>query len=473
MIFVFNTLTRQKEQFQTLEPNRVRMYVCGPTVYNYIHLGNARPLCVFDVFRRFLEYRGYDVLHVQNFTDVNDKIIRQGKEEGLTPEQVAEKYIAEYTIDAHGLNVLDPVIQPRVSNYIEKIFEFIQILIDKGYAYSKNGDVYYRTRKFKKYGILSGQSMDDLISGARVEINESKENPLDFALWKRCSPEEQHWNSPWGPGRPGWHIECSCMALDTLGQTIDLHCGGQDLIFPHHENEIAQSEACNGVEFSHYWMHNGHINVDHKKMSKSLNNFFLVRDVAKQFGYEPIRMLMIQAHYRTPMNYSAEMIESCIASLDRLYQCQDTLRKAIVIAPPGKITPKAAKFFEDTKNAFIAAMENDLNTADALAAVFDLVRQLNIMAADGSVSKEQLTIGSQLYKDLADVLGILYERKDEAIPQDILNLVAQRTLARKEKRFAEADQLRDEITAKGYEVRETKQGTEIKKIKKNMEVVSK
>ena len=464
MISVFNTLTHQKEPFQTLEPNRVRMYVCGPTVYNYIHLGNARPLCVFDVFRRFLEFQGYDILHVQNFTDVNDKIIRQGQKEGLTPEQVAEKYIAEYTIDAHGLNVLDPLIQPRVSNYIEKIIEFIQTLIDKEYAYPKDGDVYYRTRKFKNYGTLSGQSMDDLISGARVEINEAKEDPLDFALWKGCSLDEQHWESPWGPGRPGWHIECSCMARDTLGQTIDIHCGGQDLIFPHHENEIAQSEACNDVSFSRYWMHNGHINVDHKKMSKSLNNFFLVRDVAKKFGYEPIRMLMIQSHYRMPINYSVEMIESCIASLDRLYQCRDTLRKAIKTATSGAISPEAAKFFEDTKVAFITAMENDLNTADALAVIFDLVRQLNIMATDEFVSKEQLMAGSKLYDELVGILGLLYERKEETVPQDILDLVAQRTLARKEKRFADADRLRNEITAKGYEVRETKQGTEVKKL---------
>ncbi|MCR4644223.1 MAG: cysteine--tRNA ligase [Oscillospiraceae bacterium] len=461
---VFNTLTGKKENFETMEPNKVRMYVCGPTVYNFIHIGNARPICVFDVFRRFLEYRGYDVTFVQNYTDVNDKIIRQAAQEGLTPEATAEKYIHEYETDANGLNVRPATVHPKVSLYIDKIIGFIQTLIDKGYAYQAEGDVYYRTRKFDGYGKLSGQSLDDLIAGARVDINDIKEDPLDFALWKGCGTDEQHWDSPWGPGRPGWHIECSCMAKDTLGDTIDLHCGGHDLIFPHHENEIAQSEAANGVPFSHYWMHNGHINVDHKKMSKSLGNFFLTRDVAAQYGYEVIRYLMIQAQYRAPMNYTADLLDACKASLDRLYQCRDTVTAAIGNAKSGSIAPEAQAVFDKARADFITALEDDLNTADGLTAVFELVRELNIMAADANTSKEQLEAGLAVFNELTGVLGLLYERKEDAIPQEVLDLVEQRAAARKAKDFAEADRLRDEIAKLGYSVRETRQGVEIKKL---------
>lgn len=464
MIQVFNTLTNRKEEFRTIEPNKVRMYVCGPTVYNYIHIGNARPVCVFDVFRRFLEYRGYEVTFVQNYTDVNDKIIRQGAQENLSPEATAEKYIAEYEKDAAGLNVRPATVHPKVSLYIDKIIAFIETLINNGYAYAAGGDVYYRTRKFAEYGKLSGQSLDDLIAGARVEVNDIKEDPLDFALWKGCPETEQHWDSPWGPGRPGWHIECSCMAKDTLGDTIDLHCGGHDLIFPHHENEIAQSEAANGVPFANYWMHNGHINVDHKKMSKSLGNFFLTREVAAQYGYEVIRYLMIQAQYRAPMNYSADLLEACKASLDRLYQCRDTVSAAVQNAKSGDITPEAQAIFDKARADFIAALEDDLNTADGLTAIFELVRELNIMAANADTSKEQLEAGAAVFAELTDVLGLLYERKEESVPQEVLDLVEQRAAARKAKDFAEADRIRDEITALGWSVRETRQGVEIKKL---------
>ncbi len=464
MIQVFNTLTNKKEEFKTMEPNKVRMYVCGPTVYNFIHIGNARPICVFDVFRRFLTYRGYDVTFVQNYTDVNDKIIKQGAKENLSPEATAEKYIHEYETDAKGLNVLPATVHPKVSLYIDKIIAFIQKLVDNGYAYQAEGDVYYRTRKFAGYGKLSGQSLDDLIAGARVDVNDIKEDPLDFALWKGCGTDEQHWDSPWGPGRPGWHIECSCMAKDTLGDTIDLHCGGHDLIFPHHENEIAQSEAANGVPFSHYWMHNGHINVDNKKMSKSLGNFFLTREVAEKYGYEVIRYLMIQAQYRAPMNYSTELLDACKASLDRLYQCRDTVTAAIKNAKSGSITAEAQAAYDKARADFIAALEDDLNTADGLTAVFELVRELNIMAADANTSKEQLEAGLAVFTELNDVLGLLYERKEDAIPQEVLDLVEQRAAARKAKDFAEADRLRDAIAALGYSVRETRQGVEIKKI---------
>ncbi len=464
MIQVFNTLTNKKEDFQTMEPNKVRMYVCGPTVYNFIHIGNARPICVFDVFRRFLTYRGYDVTFVQNYTDVNDKIIKQSKQEDLTPEATAEKYIREYETDAKGLNVLPATVHPKVSLYIDKIIDFIQKLIDNGYAYQAEGDVYYRTRKFAGYGKLSGQSLDDLIAGARVDVNDIKEDPLDFALWKGCGTDEQHWDSPWGPGRPGWHIECSCMAKDTLGDTIDLHCGGADLIFPHHENEIAQSEAANGVPFSHYWMHNGHINVDHKKMSKSLGNFFLTRDVAAQYGYEVIRYLMIQAQYRAPMNYTAELLDACKASLDRLYQCRDTVQAAVKNAKSGVVSEEAKAVYDKARADFIAALEDDLNTADGLTAVFELVRELNILAANADTSKETLEAGLAVFNELIDVLGLLYERKEDAIPQEVLDLVEQRAAARKVKDFAEADRLRDAIAALGYSVRETRQGVEIKKV---------
>ena len=461
---IFNTLSGKIEPLQTIEPNKLRMYVCGPTVYNFIHIGNARPICVFDVFRRYLMWRGYDVTYVQNYTDVNDKIIRQAAQEGLTPEATAEKYIHEYETDAQGLNVLPPTVQPRVSTYMPLIIAFIQKLIDNGYAYQAEGDVYYRTRRFTGYGKLSGQSLDDLIAGARVEINSIKEDPLDFALWKGCGTDEQHWVSPWGPGRPGWHIECSAMAKDTLGETIDLHCGGHDLIFPHHENEIAQSEAANGVPFAHYWMHNGHINVDNKKMSKSLGNFFLTRDVAAQYGYEVIRYLMIQAQYRAPMNYTKDLLDACKASLDRLYQCRDTVQAAVGNAPAGDIAPAAQAAFDKARESFIAALEDDLNTADALSAVFELVRELNIMAADSATPKAQLQAGLALFEELTGVLGLLYERKEDAVPQEVLDLVEQRKAARKAKDFAEADRLRDAITALGWSVRETRQGVEIKKL---------
>lgn len=461
---IFNTMTNKKEEFKTIEPNKVRMYVCGPTVYNFIHVGNSRPICVFDVFRRFLQYRGYEVTFVQNYTDVNDKIIKQGAKEGISPEACAEKYIAEYQTDARGLNVLPATIHPKVSLYMDKIIEFIQKLVDNGYAYEAQGDVYYRTRKFDGYGKLSGQSIDDLNAGARVEINDIKEDPLDFALWKSCGTDEQHWDSPWGPGRPGWHIECSAMAKDCLGDTIDLHCGGHDLIFPHHENEIAQSEAANGAVFSNYWMHNGHITVDNKKMSKSAGNFFLTRDVAAKYGYEVIRYLMIQAQYRAPMNYSVELLDACKASLDRLYECRDTVKRAAENAKNGEITAEAQAAFNKHRDAFIAALEDDLNTADAITAVFELVRELNIMAADVNTSKEQLLEGSRVFEELINVLGLLYERREEAIPQTVLDLVEQRAAARKAKDFAEADRIRDEIAALGYSVRETRQGVEIKKI---------
>ena len=334
---LYNTMSMQKEEFVPIEPGKVRMYACGPTVYNYIHVGNARPIIMFDVLRRYLEYRGYEVTFVQNFTDVDDKIIKRANEEGISSEEVAKKYIAEYFTDAHALGVREATVHPKATENIQQIIDLITTLIDKGYAYEVNGDVYYRTLKFKDYGKLSHQPIEDLQSGARIDVNDIKENPLDFALWKAAKPGEPSWDSPWGKGRPGWHIECSAMSNRYLGKTIDIHCGGQDLIFPHHENEIAQSECCNGAPFAHYWMHNGFINVDNRKMSKSLGNFFTVRDVAREYGYEPIRYLMISSQYRSPINYSIDIIEQCKASLARLYSCRDSLDFALknAVEEPG------------------------------------------------------------------------------------------------------------------------------------------
>lgn len=459
---IYNTLTAKKEEFKPINEGKVGIYVCGPTVYNRIHIGNARPICVFDVFRRYLEFKGYDVKFIQNYTDVNDKIIKQAKLENSTPEETALKYINEYETDAKGLNVRPADVHPKVSLYMDKIIDMIQTLVDNGYAYESNGDVYYRTRKFKGYGKLSKQSLDDLISGARVEVSDIKEDPLDFALWKSASADEQHWDSPWGKGRPGWHIECSAMAKDCIGDTIDIHCGGKDLVFPHHENEIAQSEAATGKQFANYWMHNGHINIDNKKMSKSAGNFFLTRDAAEKYGYETIRYLMIQAHYRMPMNYTAELLDSCKASLERLYNCRENLDKAIENAKSGEITDEAKNIFENRKSQFIAAMDDDLNTADGLTAIFELVRELNIMMSDGNSSAEQLKMGAEVFDTLTGVLGLLYNRSEkEEIPSEILELVEKRKEARKQKDFALADELRDKIAVLGYTVKETRQGTEI------------
>lgn len=459
---IYNTLTGKKEEFKPIEDGKVGIYVCGPTVYNRIHIGNARPICVFDVFRRYLEYRGYKVKFIQNYTDVNDKIIKQAEIENSTPEETALKYIKEYEIDAKGLNVRPADVHPKVSVYMDKIIEMVKTLVEKGYAYEANGDVYYRTRKFEGYGKLSKQSLDDLIAGARVEVNDIKEDPLDFALWKAAGDDEQHWDSPWGKGRPGWHIECSAMAKDCLGDTIDIHCGGKDLVFPHHENEIAQSEAASGKTFANYWMHNGHINIDNKKMSKSKNNFFLTRDAAEKYGYETIRYLMIQAHYRMPMNYTAELLESCKASLERLYNCRETLDRAISAAKSGEISEASMEIFKNRKSQFIEAMDDDLNTADGLTAVFELVRDLNTMSGDSNISKEQLEIGAEIFDNLTGVLGLLYNRAEkEEIPNEVKELAQKRAQARKAKDFALADELRDKISKLGYTIKETRQGTEI------------
>lgn len=463
---IYNTLTRKKEELVPMEAGHIRIYACGPTVYNFIHIGNARPICAFDVLRRYLKYRGYKVTYVQNFTDVDDKIIKKANEEGVTASEISTRYIAEYKTDAHGLNVMDADIHPTVTNSMDLIIDIVKKLVDKGHAYvASNGDVYFRTSSFPAYGKLSGQPIEELQAGARIDINDIKEEPLDFAVWKAAKPGEPYWESPWGKGRPGWHIECSAMSCHYLGETFDLHCGGQDLIFPHHENEIAQSEAANGKPFAHYWMHNGYINIDNKKMSKSLGNFFTAREVAEQYGYEVIRYMMVQAHYRSPINYCKELLDACKASLERLYACRETLDRAMTAAKSGAISDKAAAVFEKRKAQFIAAMDDDLNTADGMTAIFELVRELNIMSADASTPKEQLEAGAVLFDELTGVMGLLYNRKKtDEIPAEVLMLVEQRKAARKAKNFAEADRLRDEIAALGYAVRETRQGTEIAKL---------
>ncbi len=456
---IYNTLTRTKEEFVPIEPGRVRMYACGPTVYNFIHIGNARPLCVFDVLRRYLEWRGYDVRFVQNFTDIDDKIIRRANEEGTTYDKISEKYIAEFEKDARGLGVKPATVHPKATENIDEIQSIIATLIEKGFAYvAPNGDVYFRTRKCKDYGKLSHQPIDDLESGARIAVGEQKEDPLDFALWKAAKPGEPFWKSPWSDGRPGWHIECSAMARRYLGETIDIHGGGQDLIFPHHENEIAQSECANGVPFAHYWMHNGYINVDNKKMSKSLGNFFTVRDVAEKYGYEPIRFFLISSTYRNPINYSMEIIEQGIAALERLYNCKSALAFAAAHAADGEIDAAFAEKLTARREQFIAAMDDDLNTADAIAALFELVRDINLMLADGKASKQTVAAAQTLFAELADVLGLLYAKKEDAADEEIDRLIAARTAARAAKNWAEADRIRDELKAQGIVLEDTPQG---------------
>lgn len=455
---IFNTLTRTKEELKTVEEGKVKIYACGPTVYNFIHIGNARPLCVFDVLRRFLEYIGYDVRFVQNFTDIDDKIIKRANEENLTYKQVSEKYIEEYWKDVKGMNVREATVHPKATENIDEIIDIVSTLIDKGYAYAVDGDVYFSPSKFSEYGKLSHQPLEDLEAGARIMVGEVKKEPMDFALWKSAKPGEPYWESPWGHGRPGWHIECSAMVRRFLGNTIDIHCGGQDLIFPHHENEIAQSECCNGVPFANYWMHNGYINVDNVKMSKSLGNFFTVRDVAEKYGYEPIRFLMISSHYRSPINYSTDIIEQCKASLARLYTCRDSLDFALENAAEGEAGNDILEMFDKRRQQFIEAMSDDLNTADAIAALFELVRDINSNVIAANANKGTVEAAIKVFDELADVLGLVYNRKKEDLDSEIEALIEQRTQARKDRNWAEADRIRDELKAKGIVLEDTAQG---------------
>lgn len=458
---IYNTLTRKKEELKTITPGEVKIYACGPTVYNFIHIGNARPLCVFDTLRRYLEYRGYKVNFVQNFTDIDDKIIKRAIEENSDYKTVSEKYIEEFWKDTEGMNIRKATVHPKATENIDEIISIISTLVEKGYAYpAENGDVYFSPKKFNEYGKLSHQPLEDLEAGARINIGELKKEPMDFALWKGAKPGEPYWDSPWGKGRPGWHIECSAMVRRYLGKTIDIHCGGQDLIFPHHENEIAQSECCNGVPFSNYWMHNGYINVDNVKMSKSLGNFFTVRDVANVYGYEPIRYLMLSSQYRSPINYSVDIIEQCKASLQRLYTCRDSLDFAlehaedIVLDDAAEIKAK----LDARRTQFCEAMDDDLNTADGIAAVFELVRDINVMVMD-SKSKELIEYAIALFDELTDVLGFVYNRETgDSLEAEVEALIEARQTARKEKNWAEADRIRDELKERGIVLEDTPQG---------------
>ena len=457
---VYNTLTRKKEELVPITPGEIKMYACGPTVYNYIHIGNARPLCIFDILRRYLEYRGYKVTFVQNFTDIDDKIIRRANEEHVDFSEISERYIKEFWTDADGLNVRHATVNPKATENIDAIIHIISTLIEKGYAYEAQGDVYFSTEKFKDYGKLSHQPLEDLEAGARIMVGEVKREPMDFAVWKAAKPGEPAWDSPWGKGRPGWHIECSAMNWRYLGDTIDIHCGGQDLIFPHHENEIAQSECFTGKPFAHYWMHNGYINVDNVKMSKSLGNFFTVRDVAEKYGYEPIRYLLISAQYRSPINYSTDIIEQCISALNRLYTCRDSLDFELKNASDAEHDGDRAIIdgFGKYREQFINAMDDDLNTADAIASIFELVRDINTNVVGKTPSKALVESAISVFDELTGVLGLVYNRKTETLDSDIEALIEARTNARKEKNWAEADRIRDQLKEMGIVLEDTAQG---------------
>ncbi|AOT71144.1 cysteine--tRNA ligase [Geosporobacter ferrireducens] len=459
---LFNTLTRKKEEFISMIPGEVKMYVCGPTVYNYFHIGNARPFVVFDTLRRYLEYRGYKVTYVQNFTDVDDKIINRAEEEGISPEEVSKKYIQEYFKDAEALGVKRADIHPKVTENIQEIIAFVEKLIKKGYAYEVNGDVYFDTARFEDYGKLSKQNLEDLEAGARIEVNEIKKNPMDFALWKAQKSDELAWNSPWGKGRPGWHIECSVMSTRYLGETIDIHAGGQDLIFPHHENEIAQSEACSGHPFARYWIHNGYINIDNEKMSKSKGNFFTVRDILKEYDAETVRFFLLSAQYRNPINFSRELMEQSKNALERFYNAKKNLEHLLENAVEKELDAIEKDLyhrFEKYRQKFIEAMEDDINTADAIAAIFELVKEMN--ATVRIEHSKQLIKGSlDLLIELTGVLGLL-TKKEDTIDTEVEELVQLRQKARKEKNFALADQIRDQLKERGITIEDTPQGVRI------------
>ena len=461
---VYNTLTRRKEELVPQDPKKLTMYVCGPTVYNYIHIGNARPIVVFDTMRKYLEYRGQKVKFVQNFTDVDDKIINRAREEGISALEVGEKYIAAYFEDVKQLNVTPATVHPRVTQTMPDIIKFVQGLIDKGMAYEVNGDVYYRTRKFPGYGKLSGKNIDELESGFRVEVNDIKEDPLDFALWKaRKSEDEIAWDSPWGMGRPGWHIECSAMSKKYLGDTIDLHAGGEDLQFPHHENEIAQSEGLTGKTFSRYWMHNGFINIDGEKMSKSAGNFFLLRDVLKEYDGEVLRYFLLSAQYRGPINFSRDLMEAAKAGLERMQNCKSTLKHLISNGAEGEMTAEEKEklaAYDAHRQKFIDSMDDDLNTADAISAVFELIADINRDVA-GGVTKAFASEAFRLLDELTAVLGLLRQEKKEEIDDELQKLIDERAAARKAKDWATADRIRDELAARGITLKDTPQGVQI------------
>ena len=469
---IYNTLSRSKEEFVPLEEGKVKMYVCGPTVYNLIHIGNARPMIVFDTVRRYLEYKGYDVNYVSNFTDVDDKIIKKANEEGVSAEEISTRYIAECKKDMEGMNIKPATTHPLATQEIGGMIDMIQTLIDKGYAYEVNGTVYYRTRKFAEYGKLSKKNIDDLEAGHRDEAHslkvtgeDEKEDPLDFVLWKPKKEGEPSWPSPWSDGRPGWHIECSVMSKKYLADEIDIHAGGEDLIFPHHENEIAQSEAANGCEFSKYWMHNGFLNINNKKMSKSLGNFFTVRDISEKYDLQVLRFFMLSAHYRSPLNFSDDLMESAKNGLERIITSGAKIRDIISNGKDGKVTDAEAKLLDEAKEyitKFEEAMDDDCNTANAISAVFELVKLANSNSSEDN-TKEYITALKESIVTLADILGLKVIKEEELLDEDIEALIAERQQARKDKNFARADEIRDELMAKGIILEDTREGVRWKR----------
>ncbi len=467
---IYNTLTNQKEEFVPVHEGKVGMYVCGPTVYNYIHIGNARPMVVFDTVRRYFEYKGYDVNYVSNFTDVDDKIIKKAQEEGVEASEISEKFIRECEKDMQALNVKEATHHPKATEEISGMIDMIQELIDKGYAYEKNGTVYFRTRKFDHYGQLSNKNLDDMVAGIRIAVSDEKDDAMDFVLWKPKKEGEPSWPSPWGEGRPGWHIECSVMSRKYIGDTIDIHAGGEDLIFPHHENEIAQSEACNGEKFANYWMHNGFLNIDNKKMSKSAGNFFTVREIGEKYPLQVIRFFMLSAHYRSPLNFSDTLVEAAKNGLERILTAVDHLRDLMESKKQEGQTAEGALTEADEKHAeearalvgkFEESMEDDFNTADAIAAIFELVKLANVTAKDGSLAYTQYLYDTIV--KLCDILGIITEKKEEMLDADIEALIEERQAARKAKNYARADEIRDLLAGKGILLEDTRAGVKWKR----------
>ena len=456
---LYNTLTRKKEEFVPVNEGKVGIYVCGPTVYNYIHIGNARPMVVFDTVRRYFEYKGYDVNYVSNFTDVDDKIIKKANEEGVSSQEISERFIKECKKDMEGLNVKPATTHPKATEEIDGMIRMISELIDEGYAYEKNGTVYFRTRQFKNYGQLSNKNLDDMIAGARIAVNEEKDDAMDFVLWKPKKEGEPSWPSPWGDGRPGWHIECSVMSKKYIGDTIDIHAGGEDLIFPHHENEIAQSEACNHEKFANYWMHNAFLNIDNKKMSKSAGNFFTVREISEKYDLQVIRFFMLSAHYRSPLNFSDTLVEASKNGLERILTSIDRLRELAAAGQEDQLTETDQKHVEEAKGLvakFEEAMEDDFNTADAISAIFELVKLANVTGAKGSQAYARFLL--ETITSLCDILGIDTDRKEELLNADIEALIEERQAARKARNYARADEIRDQLAEKGIILEDTRQG---------------
>lgn len=466
MMKIYNSLTNRKEEFIPIEQNKVRMYVCGPTVYNFFHIGNGRTFIVFDTIRRYFEYRGFEVKFVQNFTDIDDKMINKANEEGTTVKELGDRYIDEYYQDADSLNIERATVNPRATEYMDEIVSFVKDLVDKGYAYEVNGDVYFSTKKFTHYGKLSGQNVEDLQAGARINVDERKQDPMDFAVWKAQKPGEPGWESPWGLGRPGWHIECSCMAKDILGETIDIHAGGSDLVFPHHENEIAQSEALTGKPFANYWMHSAFLNINNQKMSKSLNNFFTAREILGRYEADVIRFLMLSAHYRQQLNFSEELLESAKASIERMYNAIANLENLLEEVKVEVATEEEKSYLSSLskhKEKYIERMDDDFNTADAITAIFDLIKDINTNISINS-SKEAIVEALKLIRELGGPLGILQKSTKVSLEDEIEQLVEQRQQARKDRNWALADKIRDELKDRGIVLEDTPQGVRWKKL---------